>query len=157
MSQGQEIANIDPLALDSQLCFPLYTAAREVTARYVPFLKELDLTYTQYICMMVLWEEGCLTVKGIGERLHLDSGTLTPLLKKLEAKGYVTRRRSELDERRLDVALTDAGMALRKRALSVPRQMGACVDLSLEEAALLRTLLDKVIAGVGESWGSGGR
>ena len=152
MTKTPDYSGIDPLALDSQLCFPLYTAAREVTARYTPFLKEIGLTYTQYICMMVLWEERKLSVKDIGARLHLDSGTLTPLLKKLEAKGYVSRRRNERDERRLDVAVTDAGMALRERALSVPRQMGACIDLSLEEAIQLRALLDKVIAGIGKSW-----
>ena len=145
-------ADIDPLSLDSQLCFPLYTAARVVTSRYTPFLKELDLTYTQYICMMALWEEESLSVKDIGARLHLDSGTLTPLLKKLEAKGYLTRKRSDRDERRLDVALTEAGSALRERALAVPRQMGACIDLTVDEAIQLRALLDKVIAGVDKSW-----
>ena len=149
MAENQGAASFDPLALDNQLCFPLYTAARVVTARYAPFLKELDLTYTQYICMIVLWEDGGLSVKDIGARLHLDSGTLTPLLKKLEAKGYVTRERDERDERRVNVSLTDAGLALRERALSVPRQMSACIDLDLEEAVQLRTLLDKVIAGVG--------
>jgi len=152
MAENKEMAGIDPLALDSQLCFPLYTAARMVTARYTPFLKELDLTYTQYICMMALWEEGPLAVKEIGARLHLDSGTLTPLLKKLEAKGYLTRKRNDQDERRLEVALTKAGSALRERALAVPQQMGTCIDLTMEEAIQLRALLDKVITGVDKSW-----
>ncbi len=151
MTKPQESIDFDPLALDNQLCFPLYTAAREVTARYAPYLKKVDLTYTQYICMMVLWEERKLSVKDIGARLHLDSGTLTPMLKKLEAKGYVTRGRNKQDERRLDVTITDAGMALRECALSVPRQMGACIHLSVEEADQLRTLLDKIIAGIEES------
>lgn len=145
-------AGMNPLALDSQLCFPLYTAARVVTARYTPFLKALDLTYTQYICMMVLWEEHQLAVKDIAARLHLDSGTLTPLLKKLEAKGYLTRERSRDDERRLDVTITEAGMALRERALEVPQQMGACIDLDVAEAIELRTLLEKLIAGIDGSW-----
>lgn len=152
MAENKEMAGIDPLALDSQLCFPLYTAARMVTARYAPFLKELDLTYTQYICMMALWEEEPLAVKEIGARLHLDSGTLTPLLKKLEAKGYLTRKRNDQDERRLEVALTKAGSALRERALAVPQQMGTCIDLTMEEAIQLRALLDKVITGIDKSW-----
>lgn len=144
--------DVDMLALDNQLCFPLYTAAREVTARYAPFLKELNLTYTQYICMMVMWEAEVLSVKDIGARLHLDSGTLTPLLKKLEAKGLVTRERDHLDERKVKVSVTQEGQAMRQKALAVPQQMGACVDLEPEEAMQLRILLGKVMASVEASW-----
>ena len=100
------------LKLDNQLCFPLYAASREVIRRYRPFLEELDLTYTQYITMMVFWEVGQINVKELGKRLYLDSGTLTPLLKSLEAKGYVNRSRSKSDERVLNVELTVAGEEL---------------------------------------------
>ena len=133
------------LRLDSQLCFPLYACAREVVKRYTPLLEELGLTYTQYITMMVLWEERCATSRRIGQRLHLDSGTLTPVLKKLEGKGLVTRCRCMEDERHLSVGLTEAGAALEARAARIPRQMGACVALSPEEAVQLRALLNRLL------------
>lgn len=110
--------SFDPLKLENQLCFPLYACAKEIVKAYKPYLDELDLTYTQYITMMVMWEHRELCVKEVGEHLYLDSSTLTPLLKRLEEKGYVTRRRSEKDERDLIVAVTPDGMALRERALS---------------------------------------
>ena len=134
-----------PLRLENQLCFPLYAASREIIKRYRPFLEELDLTYTQYITMMVLWEEGCISVKALGQKLYLDSGTLTPLLKHLEQKGYLTRRRSGQDERVLLVEITDAGRALRERAVEVPQKMGACVRLTRAEAAALYSLLYKLL------------
>ena len=134
------------LRLGNQLCFPLYAASREIIRHYRPHLEALDLTYTQYITMMVLWEEGELSVKQLGKRLYLDSGTLTPLLKSLQAKGYVTRKRSEADERVLMVRLTDAGLALREKAVAVPEGMRACVTLSEEEAALLYKLLYKLLS-----------
>ncbi len=133
------------LKLDNQLCFPLYACSKEVVHRYAPLLEPLNLTYTQYICMMVLWEEGETSVHALGERLFLDSGTLTPLLKKLEAKGYVERIRSETDARVLMVRLTFTGHALKQHARYVPVQMGACIGLSLEEAAELDRLLHKVL------------
>ena len=133
------------LKLSHQLCFPLYACSREIIKRYKPFLDELDLTYTQYIAMMVLWEQGQLTVKELGAALFLDSGTLTPLLKKLEAKGYITRRRSQADERSLLVGLTAQGLALRDRALSVPVQMARCVRLEPEEVKELYRLLYKLL------------
>lgn len=136
------------LKLDNQLCFPLYACAKEVVRRYTPFLDDLGLTYTQYLVMMALWEHGTLSVTQLGERIYLDSGTLTPLLKKLEAKGLVTRVRSAADERRLDIGLTDAGRALKQRAAAVPPAMGECVGLDLEEAVQLSTLLRKVLANV---------
>ena len=133
------------LRLDRQLCFPLYACSREIIKQYKPFLDELDLTYTQYIAMMVLWEKESVTVKELGEALYLDSGTLTPLLKKMEAKGLLSRRRSEEDERNLIVSLTRAGRALKDRALAVPERMAACVGLEPEEAEELYRLLYKLL------------
>ena len=117
----------DALRLENQLCFPLYACSREIIKQYKPFLDEIDLTYTQYIAMMVLWEKESVTVKELGEALYLDSGTLTPLLKKMEAKGLITRRRSEADERSLIVTLTEAGDRLKDRAVQVPNRMAGCI------------------------------
>ena len=113
-------ANYNALKLENQLCFPLYAAAREIVKRYKPFLDNIGLTYTQYITMMVLWERHCVTAKELGESLYLDSGTLTPLLKKLESMNLVTRERSEKDERHLMVTVTETGMALREKAAEIP-------------------------------------
>lgn len=137
--------NFDALKLENQLCFPLYACAREIIKLYKPFLDKLDLTYTQYITMMVLWEQGQLTVKELGCRLYLDSGTLTPLLKKLEEKGLVNRRRSTADERNLIVSITPAGEALKEQALYIPGEMAKCVRLSSEEALALYNLLYKML------------
>ncbi len=134
------------LRLDHQLCFPLYAASREIIRHYRPYLDALDLTYTQYITMMVLWEEQEINVKQLGKRLYLDSGTLTPLLKSLEAKGYVSRTRCESDERVVLVHLTETGSLLQEKALSVPESMKACVRLTEEEAAVLYKLLYKLLA-----------
>ncbi len=136
----------DSLCLKNQLCFPLYVCAKEVIRRYKPLLDEIDLTYTQYVVMMYLWEKGESNVKDMGGVLLLDSGTLTPLLKKLEAKEFITRVRSKDDERVLNVAPTEKGMALRERALSVPQEMSKCVALSQEEAETLCRLIHKVLA-----------
>lgn len=141
---------VDALRLDNQLCFPLYVCSKEVVRSYQPLLGPLGLTYTQYLCMMVLWEEGTATVSHLGERLYLDSGTLTPVLKKLEERGYVTRERSAADARVLEVSLTPDGRALQGRAASVPQRMACHVPLTAEEAAELRRLLAKVLAGVRE-------
>ena len=135
----------DCLKLDNQLCFPLYACSREVVKRYTPYLDELGLTYTQYVTMMVMWEHRNLTVKAAGEYLHLDSGTLTPLFKKLEEKGLVARTRSKEDERNLIVSLTKKGEALRDRALNVPAQLSACIDLEPEKANQLYTLLHELL------------
>lgn len=135
----------DALKLENQVCFPLYACAKEVVKRYKPLLDELDLTYTQYIAMMVMWEHRSLSVKEIGEYLYLDSGTLTPVLKTLEKKNYVTRERSKEDERVLIASVTDEGMKLRDRALSVPMEMGKCVNLPPEEGKQLYTLLYKLL------------
>lgn len=136
----------DPLLLDNQLCFPLYACAKEVVRRYTPLLDALGLTYTQYIAMMVLWEQHSITVKELGERLYLDSGTLTPLLKKMERQGLVSRTRSQSDERSVIIELTERGRALREQALSVPTQMAACINLSAQDAQTLYALLHKVLA-----------
>ena len=138
----------DCLKLSNQLCFPLYACSKEVVRRYKPFLDELDLTYTQYITMMVLWEEDCINVRELGENLFLDSGTLTPVLKKLEQKGYITRRRSETDERNLVVCITESGMKLREKAVDIPQKIGACVSLEPDEAAELYRILHKLMDGM---------
>ena len=135
----------EALKLENQLCFPLYACAREVVKKYKPFLDDIDLTYTQYVTMMVLWEKHSVTSKEIGERLHLDSGTLTPVIKKLAEKGLVTRARSAEDERNLVVTLTDAGLALRDRAACIPGQMGACISLSPEDAGTLYRILYQLL------------
>lgn len=133
------------LKLENQLCFPLYVCAKEMVKRYKPFLEALDLTYTQYITMLVLWEQSPMGVKALGEHLYLDSGTLTPVLKKLEQKGYLTRRRSPEDERNLLAELTPAGMTLVEKAEAVPEQMCACLSLTQEDRQLLKDALSRLI------------
>lgn len=135
----------DSLKLENQICFPLYACSKEVVKRYKPFLDELDLTYTQYITMMVMWDKRSISVKELGEYLYLDSGTLTPLLKTLEKKNYITRERSKEDERVLIVSVTELGLELREKALVVPAKMGECIKLSQEEAAQLYQLLYKLL------------
>lgn len=135
----------DALKIENQLCFPLYACAREVVKRYTPFLDKIDLTYTQYIVMMVLWEKKSLTVKELGKALFLDSGTLTPLLKKLEAKGFISRKRSETDERNLIVSITEQGESLRDKAVAVPEKMARCIALEPEEAMTLYRILYKLL------------
>ena len=140
----------DVLKLENQLCFPLYACSKEVVKQYRPFLDELNLTYTQYIAMMVLWEHKKLNVKELGEKLYLDSGTLTPVLKSLEAKGFLHRYRSEEDERVLNVELTDAGWALRDAALEIPAKVNAGIKLNAGEVVQLYELLYKVLGGLNE-------
>lgn len=139
----------DALKIGNQLCFPLYACAREVVRRYTPFLEEVDLTYTQYIVMMVLWEKKSATVKELGQILFLDSGTLTPLLKKLEAKGYLSRERSKEDERNLIVTVSRKGELLREKAVEIPGKMAQCVTLKPEEATALYQLLYKLLERLG--------
>ena len=142
--------NYDALKLDNQLCFPLYACAREITKLYHPYLTKLDLTYTQYITMMLLWEFDTMTAKELGKRLYLDSGTLTPVLRSLEEKGFVHRRRSSEDERVLIVKLTEKGAELREDALAVPYQVVHCVNFSEEEAMQLQQLLYKLLSALHE-------
>ncbi|MGE1061103.1 MarR family transcriptional regulator [Megasphaera paucivorans] len=135
----------EQLRLCNQLCFPLYAASKEVVKHYRPYLKKLDLTYTQYITMMVLWEKQEINIKELGDSLYLDSGTLTPLLKKLESKGYLKRSRLPEDERNVMVTLTQAGNDLRREARDIPGKMGTCVKLSQDEIQKLRNLLHKLL------------
>ena len=135
----------DVLKLENQLCFPLYACSREIVKKYKPFLDKIDLTYTQYIVMMVMWERKNVNVKELGRCLYLDSGTLTPLLKKLESKGFVTRMRSEADERNLVVSITDDGEKLKDRAVNIPLEIAGCTNLSQEEALNLYSILYKIL------------
>lgn len=135
----------EDLKLDRQLCFPLYAAARKVTGAYTPYLEELGLTYTQYIIFLVLWEKDGITVTDLGKKLYLDSGTLTPLLKKMEGKKWLCRTRSAEDERKVIITLTQKGKALRDKAVDIPKNVGACLPLSLEEAKDLYDLLYKIL------------
>ncbi|MCR4831181.1 MAG: MarR family transcriptional regulator [Pseudobutyrivibrio sp.] len=135
----------DCLKISNQLCFPLYACSKEIVKRYKPYLDPIDLTYTQYITMMVVWEEKEITVKALGDKLYLDSGTLTPVLKKLEQKGYVKRSRSKDDERNLIITLTDEGLELKKQACEIPAKMGQCVKLSPGETEQLYSLLYKIL------------
>ncbi|MBE6749394.1 MAG: MarR family transcriptional regulator [Ruminococcaceae bacterium] len=135
----------DNLKLSNQLCFPLYAASREVIKQYRPFLDEIGLTYTQYVTMMVFWEEEIINVKELGNRLFLDSGTLTPVLKSLETKGYVKRYRSKEDERILMVEITESGEKLKEKAVLIPKKIGSCVKLNQEEASTLYNLLYKLL------------
>jgi len=140
-----ENSKYDSICLDNQLCFPLYACAKEVVRKYREPLEVLGLTYTQYIVMMVLWEHGSMSEGELGKIVHLDSGTLAPLLKRLEKQGYVNRTRQETNERKLMLKLTPEGHALRERALSVPEQMRGCIPLSKEELLELRAMLKKAL------------
>ena len=135
----------EAMKLTNQLCFPLYAAARNVTGLYTPWLKPLGLTYTQYIVFLVLWEKDGLTVGELCDRLMLDNGTLSPLLKKLQQAGYVERRRSEEDDRVVVVTLTEAGRALQEKAKDVPLNVASCIDLPPEKAQTLYTLLYELL------------
>ena len=135
----------DALKIDKQLCFPLYAAARELMKAYRPFLEEIDLTYTQYIAMLVLWEQESVSVRDLGRKLHLDSGTLTPVLKSLDAKGLVKRYRSSSDERVLIVEPTEKALEIRERALAIPEQMEPQLKLNEEETLQLYNLLYKLL------------
>ncbi len=137
----------DTLKLSNQLCFPLYASGKEITRKYKPFLDKLDITYTQYIVLMVLWEKDHISVKEIGERLYLDSGTLTPLLNKLLVKGYISKKALPSDNRELIISLTNKGLELKKEAYAIPPQIAKEVKLSQEEAKELYRLLYKVLEG----------
>ncbi len=139
------MAKYDVLKLENQICFPLYVCAKEIIRLYKPFLAELDLTYTQYITMMVLWEVKETNVKELGQRIYLDSGTLTPLLKKLESKGYIVRKRAFDDERNLDVVITEKGLNLRDLAINVPQKLSKCVNLDDSKAQALYKLLNELM------------
>ena len=137
--------------LNRQLCFAMYSASRAATAAYRPMLEELGLTYPQYLVMLVLWEEQPRSVRDLGEELGLDSGTLSPLLKRLESSGFVERRRSAADERRVEIFLTDAGTALSARAAGIPQRLADAAGLSGAELDRLRETLDRLTAALQSS------
>ena len=141
----------DSLKLENQLCFPLYACSKEVIRRYKPILDKLDLTYTQYITMMVLWEYGSINVKKLGDMLFLDSGTLTPVLKKLESKEYISRDRDNNDERNVIISITKKGKKLKEDAMVVPGEIGKCINLSRDEAIELYRLLYKLLGNMEDS------
>lgn len=137
---------LDSLKLENQICFPLYACSKEIIKRYKPFLDEIDLTYTQYITMMVLWDKKEVNVKELGEYLYLDSGTLTPLLKKLECKKYINRVRSKQDERNLIISITELGMELKNKAKDIPSKISKCIELEGKDAIGLYRLLHKILS-----------
>ena len=138
--------NNESLQLKNQVCFPLYALSKEITKLYRPMLEELDMTYPQYLVMMVLWEKDGLTVSEVGEKLLLDSGTLTPLLKRLENKSFIDRKRKKEDERVVELFLTNEGLALQHKACSIPAEMLAKIDIKTEDLLQLKTLLDNLLA-----------
>ena len=135
----------ESIKLKNQICFPLYAASREILRRYTPFLKELDLTYTQYIAMMVLWEDKELTVGDLGKKLFLDTGTLSPLLKSMEKKGYLTRKRSAEDERIVTISITPEGEELKDKAIGIPQKIGCTFKLSPEDGQALYRILYELL------------
>ncbi|GAB6261016.1 MarR family transcriptional regulator [Photobacterium sp. CCB-ST2H9] len=144
MSDAPQIpANI---TLDDMICFSLYSASNAMIRAYRPMLDALNLTYPQYLVMLVMWERKCLSVKALGEKLHLDSGTLTPLLKRLESKGLVIRRRSETDERVREISLTDEGKAMQQQAAQVPASLLCKVDMPLTSLKTLKDTCDALYA-----------
>ena len=140
--------DIDTLKLKNQLCFPIYLCSKEIIKKYTPWLEKLDLTYTQYIVMMYFWEKGKSNVKEIEKTLLLDSSTLTPLLKKLENKGYISRKRSTIDERNLEIVLTEKGKNLKEHAKCIPNKMEKCISLTKEEIETLYKIIYKVLINV---------
>lgn len=137
--------NDEALKLQNQLCFPLYAASRKTVGLYTPYLKPLGLTYTQYIVFLVLWEKDGISVNEICERLMLDSGTITPLLKKLEKSGYIERVRSKQDERSVVVSLSEKGKELKEQVKDIPLKIGSCINLSEDEAKMLYSILYKLM------------
>ena len=138
----------DSLKLKNQLCFHIYLCSKEIIRKYTPWLEEIDLTYTQYIVMMYFWEKEKSNVKEVGKTLLLDSSTLTPLLKKLENKGFITRVRSTIDERNLEIQITKKGRELKDKAKLIPEKIGKCIALSEEEATTLYSLMYKILMNV---------
>ena len=136
------------LKLENQLCFPLYACSREIIKKYRPCLEKIGLTYTQYIAMMIFWSEKRISVKELGKKLFLDSGTLTPVLKNLESKGLVTRKRSEEDERIVIAEITEKGEELKEKASEIPANVGKCVNIEPEEAETLYRILHKILDGI---------
>ena len=145
MTDEKQSTKYDSIRIENQLCFPLYACAKEIVRQYRKPLEKLKLTYTQYLVMMVLWEHGGMTEGELGRIVHLDSGTLAPLLKRLEKQGYINRVRPDNNERKLYLSLTDIGEALKDEAIHVPQVMEGCVDLAEDELIQLKALLDKAL------------
>lgn len=135
----------EALKLENQICFPLYAIAKEITGLYRPFLDELDITYSQYLVMMILWENDGLPVTHIGEKLFLDSGTLTPLLKRLESKGFITRNRKKEDERVVQISLTSIGKELKEKACNIPTKIQEKIDVPIEDLQKLKELINTIL------------
>ncbi|MET3538645.1 MarR family winged helix-turn-helix transcriptional regulator [Chryseobacterium limigenitum] len=138
--------NLKQLKLENQICFPLYVIAKEITGLYRPFLDELDITYSQYLVMMVLWENDGLTVSHIGDKLFLDSGTLTPLLKRLEAKGFIVRKRKKEDERVVEAFLTEVGKQLQQKACEIPHKIQQKIGIEPEDLIQLKDTIQKILS-----------
>ena len=139
----------ESIRLENQLCFPLYACSKEVIRQYRKPLEKLGLTYTQYVVMMVLWEDGGMTEGDLGKKVYLDSGTLAPLLKRMEKQGIINRVRHVDNERNLFISLTEKGEAMKELALDVPKAMNGCIDLPENELKELKRLLDKAVSGMG--------
>ena len=135
----------NPLKLENQLCFPIYACAREIAKAYTPYLDKIDLTYTQYVTMMVMWDRESLTFKELGKKLFLDSGTLTPVIKNLEKKGFVTKQRDPADERNVIVSITASGKALREKAKEIPSKMLCAYKISEDDGKQLYSLIYKLL------------
>ena len=140
----------EKLRLENQLCFPLYVCSKEIVRRYTPFLEPIGLTYTQYLAMLALREREVMTVKELGQMIYLDSGTLTPMLKKLEVKGYLKRMRSASDERSVVLTLTDEGRELKKQAADIPDKASLCMKIDPQDEKILHEILNRIISGFGE-------
>ncbi len=140
----------DKIKLDNQICFPLYALSREIIKLYKPFLDKYDLTYTQYITMLVIWEEEKITFKDLGKRLHLDSGTLTPVLKKLESMELINKYRSKEDDRIVIVEITEKGKLLKEEILEVPEQIYCKLNIEAEELIAIKRQLDDILAQISE-------
>lgn len=138
----------ESIRLKNQLCFPLYACSKEIIRQYRKPLEKLGLTYTQYVVMMVLWEDGGMTEGDLGKKVYLDSGTLAPLLKRMEKQGIINRVRPDDNERKLLISLTEKGEAMKEQALDVPKEMNGCIDLPEDELKELKKLLDKVVSGM---------
>lgn len=135
----------DKLKLTNQVCFPVYSLAKEIVNRYRPFLEEMGLTYPQYLVMLILWEQSEQTVSELGEKLKLDSGTLTPLLKRLEQKKLVTRTRSSKDERVVKISTTDEGQKLETKAMGIPQQLAQSMHLAEEDLLMLKNVIENIL------------
>ena len=154
---ANETDNYDALRLENQVCFPLYACSKELVRQYGPYLKELNLTYTQYIVMMVLWEKEIVSSRDLADCLHLDYGTLTPVLKRLSQAGYLTRERAAEDERLLTLTLTDKGRKLKTKAVTIPPAIAECMGLTMEEFGTLYALTYKALKNMEQRNNEGGK